>query len=75
MATLWYVDSTNALNPVRVHTGLSDGTRTQVTGTGIKEGMQIVIGANTGTTSASAAATNPLQPQNTSRRGGPPGPF
>jgi HlyD family secretion protein len=75
MSTLWMLDSANTLKPVRVHAGLSDGTRTQVTGTGLKEGMQIVIGANTGATATSAAATNPLQPQSTSRRGGPPGPF
>ena len=76
MSTLWYLDSTNVLKPVRVRTGLSDGSRTQVTGNEIKEGMQIVIGANTGTaTAAAAASTNPLQPQSTGRRGGPSGPF
>jgi HlyD family secretion protein len=78
MATLWYLDSAKTLKPVRVHTGLTDGSRTQVTGNGIKEGMQIIVGANTGTASApAAAATNPLQPktQSTGRRGGPQGPF
>lgn len=76
MSTLWYLDSANALQPVRVHAGLSDGSRTAVTGNGIKEGMQIVIGANTGTgTTPSATSTNPLQPQSTGRRGGPAGPF
>jgi HlyD family secretion protein len=77
MTTLWYLDSANALKPVRVRTGLSDGTRTQVTGTGLKEGMQIIVGANTGTTTAApAASANPLQPQSTGRRGGgPPGAF
>ena len=78
IATLWYLDSAKTLKPVRVHTGLTDGSRTQVTGNGIKEGMQIIVGANTGTASApAAAATNPLQPktQSTGRRGGPQGPF
>lgn len=77
MSTLWYLDSTNALTPVRVHAGLSDGARTQVTGNGLKEGMQIIVGANAGTTSAAATTTNPLQQQSTNRRGsgGPPGPF
>jgi len=63
---------------VRVHTGLSDGSRTQVTGTGIKEGMQIIVGANTGTgTVPAASAKNPLAPQQSGggRRGGPPGAF
>jgi HlyD family secretion protein len=78
MSTLWSLDSTNALKPVRVHAGLSDGTRTQVTGTGIKEGMQIIVGANTGTAAGAttATSTNPLQPQSTGRRGGgAAGPF
>lgn len=77
MTTLWYLDSANALKPVRVHAGLSDGTRTQVTGTGIEEGMQVIVGANTGTTTATpAASANPLQPQSTGRRGGgSPGAF
>jgi HlyD family secretion protein len=76
-STLWQLDANGALAPVRVHTGLTDGTRTQVTGTTIKEGMQIVVGANTGTTAdvATQASKNPLQPQSTGRRGGPPGAF
>jgi hypothetical protein len=78
MSTLWYLDSTSALKPVRVHAGLSDGTRTQVTGNGITEGMQIIVGANIGTATGAttATSTNPLQPQSTSRRGGgAAGPF
>jgi HlyD family secretion protein len=78
MSTLWYLDSASALKPVRVHAGLSDGTRTQVTGNGIKEGMQIVVGANSGTATGATTATttNPLQPQSTGRRGGgAAGPF
>jgi HlyD family secretion protein len=78
MSTLWYLDSANALKPVRVHAGLSDGSRTQVTGNGLQEGMQIIVGANTGTAAPTAAAsTNPLQPQtqSTGRRGGPSSAF
>jgi HlyD family secretion protein len=78
MSTLWYLDSAKALKPVRVHVGLSDGTRTQVTGNGLEEGMQIIVGASTGTTApTTAASTNPLQPQtqSTGRRGGPAGAF
>jgi HlyD family secretion protein len=79
VSTLWYLDSAKTLKPVRVHTGLSDGSRTQVTGNGIKEGMQIIVGASTGTATAPAAsAKNPLQPQTQStgrRGGGPAGPF
>ena len=75
--TLWQLDATGALAPVRVHTGLTDGTRTQITGAAIKEGMEIVVGANTGTSTdvATPASKNPLQPQSTGRRGGAPGAF
>lgn len=78
MTTLWSLDSANALKPVRVHAGLSDGSRTQVSGNGLKEGMQIIVGANAGSTApTTAASSNPLQPQtqSTARRGGPPGAF
>jgi HlyD family secretion protein len=75
LSTLWYLDSAKTLEPVRVHTGLSDGTRTQVIGDGIREGMQIIVGANTGTTAPASTAANPLQPQSTNRRFGPPGSF
>jgi HlyD family secretion protein len=76
-STLWQLDATGALAPVRVRTGLTDGTRTQITGATLKEGMQIVVGANTGTNTnvATPASKNPLQPQSTGRRGGGPGAF
>ncbi|MGH7625681.1 MAG: efflux RND transporter periplasmic adaptor subunit [Gemmatimonadaceae bacterium] len=76
-ATLWSLDAQGALAAVHVHTGLTDGTRTAVSGTGLTQGMSIVIGTATGTTTgaASAATTNPLQSQNSGRRGGPPGGF
>ena len=74
-----HLDSDDAKHPsLCVCTrGSSDGTRTQVTGNGIKEGMQIIVGANTGTTATPAASKNPLQPQSTGggRRGGPAGAF
>ncbi len=73
-STIWQLDATGARAPVRVRTGLTDGTRTQVSGSAVKEGMQIVVGANTVTTTvvATPASKNPLQPQSTGRRGGGP---
>ena len=67
---LWYVDSANTLHRVRVTAGLTDGQRTEVSGDGVREGMQVIIGVNaTQTTSAAAPAgasaqsgTNPFQP-------------
>lgn len=67
---LWYLDSANTLHRVRVTAGLSDGQRTEVSGEGVHEGMQVIIGVNTtGTTAAAApssaasqSGTNPFQP-------------
>ena len=74
---LYQLGANGALTPLRVRAGLTAGTRTQVSGATITEGMQIVVGASTGTTTdaTSTAAKNPLQPQSTGRRGGPPGAF
>ena len=67
---LWYLDSTNTLHRVRVTAGLSDGQRTEVSGNGIHEGMQVIVGANAtqaagaGQPSSGSApsSTNPFQP-------------
>ena len=68
--TIWILDSNKKLKPIRVRIGLSDGQRTQVTGQGLANGMQVVIGESSPTaTAAPAASTNPLTPQ----RGGGPG--
>src|SRR5262245_54756973 len=71
-AMIWYLDSVGALHATRVRVGLSDGQRTEVSSPVLHEGMEIVTGlpvTNEQTPTASAAGTNPLQPQ----RGGGPG--
>ena len=77
MARLWTVDVNGTLTPHFVRLGISDGQKTQVNSRDLKEGSSIVIGATQpGSTAAAATSTtaNPLQPQNTQRRG-PGGPF
>jgi len=77
MAMLWTVDTEGVLTPHRVRIGISDGQRTQINARDLEQGASIVIGATQpGTTAAAATGTtaNPLQPQNTQRRG-PGGPF
>jgi HlyD family secretion protein len=73
MASLWMVDSTGTLHVARVHTGLTDGQKTEVNGTGLAAGMQVVtsVAAATATPGAAAtpAASSPFQQQ----RGGPRG--
>jgi hypothetical protein len=60
-----------------VKLGISDGQKTQITSRDLQPGTSIVIGATqpgaTATTTTGTTA-NPLQPQNTQRRG-PGGPF
>jgi HlyD family secretion protein len=41
---LWTVDGLGVLEPLVVRTGLSDGSRTEVLGANLHEGMEIVIG-------------------------------
>jgi len=77
MAMLWTVDTEGVLTPHRVRIGISDGQRTQINARDLAQGASIVIGATQpGTTAAATtgATANPLQPQNTQRRG-PGGPF
>ena len=66
--TVWTVKG-GKLVAVQVHTGLSDGQRTQVSGPGLEAGMQVVIGTSSGT--AAEAAANPFQQQQ--QRRGPGG--
>ena len=70
MATLWTVDTQGVLTPHRVRIGISDGQRTQITSRDLQQDASIVIGATQPGSTASATTTaNPLQPQNTQRRG------
>jgi HlyD family secretion protein len=52
------------VKPVRVRAGLTDGTRTEVQGEGVNEGMTIVTGVQNQTNGpGSAAASNPFAPR------------
>jgi len=77
MARLWTVDASGTLTPHFVKLGISDGQKTQITSRDLTQGASIVIGATqpgASTAAATGATANPLQPQNTQRRG-PGGPF
>ena len=58
---LWYLDEQGKLEVARVHTGLTDGQRTEVKGESIKEAMQVIVGVTQ--TEPTTAASNPFQPQ------------
>ena len=69
---LWTLDANNKLARLPVSVALSDGQRTQVSGTGLAAGTQVIIGNAlvTGTTQAAPSA-NPLAPAaGGGRRGG-----
>lgn len=61
-AILWTLD-TRGINPVRVHTGLSDETQTEVAGQNLAVGTKIVIGVLDAGSAAStdASSKNPFQ--------------
>ncbi len=72
-AALWYLkDGQPAV--VRVRTGITDGQRTVVSGTGLTSGMQVIVGTTAGSASSAEAAASPFQQQG--QRGFPrPGGF
>jgi len=68
---LFYLDSDGRLAAIPVHTGVSDGTSTQIDGPGLEEGMEIIASV---TQSAQKASSNPFSGQQQQPRPGPPGP-
>ncbi len=62
VGTLW-LKTENGLEPVRVHTGLSDGSVTEVWGDNLKDGLQVVAGEAAGEAPAPATSANPFTPQ------------
>jgi HlyD family secretion protein len=75
--TIWTLDATKKLKPIRVRIGLSDGQRTQITSDSVTAGMQVIIGetAAGAATSAPATTSNPLTPQRGGGGGGRAGGF
>ncbi len=60
---LWMVTG-DGMRPIRVRTGLSDGTKTEVEGEALKEGLQVVTGdQHQSNTSLSGTSANPFTPQ------------
>ena len=66
---VWVVDAEGKLTPIRVKTGISNGTVTEVSGDSLKPGMNVVVGVTESTETASTRA--PLgQNQQPQRRPG-----
>ncbi|MBV6522062.1 MAG: Multidrug resistance protein MdtA [Gemmatimonadaceae bacterium] len=67
-AQLWYLDAQGKLASIRVRTGVTDGKVTEIRGTDLKVGMQVISGI----VAATATSTNPFQQQQQGGPGGPP---
>jgi HlyD family secretion protein len=76
MGTLWSVDASGKLKTIRVRTGLSDGSKTEVQGRDLTAGTQVIVGTTSGATTATQGtqSTSPFQPQGGGTRRGPGGP-
>lgn len=58
--TIWVVDG-NFVKPLKLKVGLTDGQQTEVTGDGVREGLEVVVGEVRPV--SSEAVTNPFTPQ------------
>jgi len=74
--TLYIVDASGKLQALRVSTGITDGTTTEVRGAELKEGMKIVAGTAQPQSAETTSSGNPFQGgNNTQQRGARPGGF
>jgi HlyD family secretion protein len=65
MGILWTLAADKkTVKPIRVHIGLTDGQRTEVTADGLTEGTQVItsVATDAATTTTSSSTQNPFQP-------------
>jgi HlyD family secretion protein len=70
--TLWYLDARGNLASLQVEKGITDGQTTQISGEGVKEGLQVIASAAGSTAAATSTSSSPFQSQQQGSR--PPGP-
>jgi HlyD family secretion protein len=58
-----WIQQGNYVRPIKVHTGPSDGTVTEVQGDELKEGLQVILGEQQQPTATNTGTTNPFVPQ------------
>lgn len=76
MGTLYLADEKGTLTPVRVRTGLTDGSVTEIRGRELKEGMKVVAGTSQPQSAATTSNASPFQSGNQQQQRGPrPGGF
>lgn len=64
-----WVQNGSYVQPIKVHTGVSDGTMTEISGDEIKEGLQLITGQQQQQTGTNTGTTNPFVPQIRRSRG------
>jgi HlyD family secretion protein len=72
-STLYVVDVSGKLESLRVQTGLTDGTSTEIQGRSVSEGMKVIAGVQSATSAAAKPPANPLAPAQGGNRRGPGG--
>jgi HlyD family secretion protein len=73
--TVYVLDEKGALKAIRVRTGITDGTSTEVRGQNLKQGMRVIAGT-VQPQSAESQAASPFQNNNSQQQRGPrPGGF
>ena len=76
VGTIYTVDAEGTLTPVRVRTGLTDGSTTEIRGRDLKEGMKVVAGTvQPQSANASSSSASPFQNDSQQQRGRRPGGF
>ena len=76
MGTLYVADEKGTLTPIRVRTGLTDGSVTEIRGRDLKEGMKVVAGTSQPQSAATTSNASPFQSGNQQQQRGPrPGGF
>jgi HlyD family secretion protein len=76
MGTLYVADAKGALTPIRVRTGLTDGSVTEVRGRDLKDGMKVVAGTSQPQSASTTSNASPFQSGNQQQQRGPrPGGF
>jgi HlyD family secretion protein len=67
--TVYVLDAKGQPQAIKVHTGITDGTMTAVTGTGIADGTKVILGT-VGTSSTQQTASNATPFQSGQQQGG-----
>jgi HlyD family secretion protein len=75
LGTVYTIDEKGTLTPIRVRTGLTDGSTTEVRGRDLKEGMKVVAGTAQAQSANTTSNASPFQNNQPQQRGPRPGGF